>query len=359
MHRSPRPVSDRRAARSVAAALALTAGLAIAPPAARAQPSSTPSKGAVDEASSRFRRGVELYKEGDYRAALIEFRRAYELAPNFNVLYNMGQVHFQLQDYVGALSALERYLSDGGSQVPAARRAEVTKDIEKLKARVAKVEIVANVEGAEITIDDVPSGKTPLAKPVLVSAGRRKITVSKNGWLPATKLVDVAGADSLRVSLELTENQAAGPVPVPVPSPTPGPATSPQPAAPSSSAPGSTPRPPAPKDEPSLTPLIVGWSVTAGLTAGAVVCGALALGASDDLATQRDQAGASRAELDDAESKTTTLALVTDLLAAGAIVAGGVSVYLTASRPSSAESAAATTVRLGVAGTGVRLDGTF
>src|SRR5438105_150249 len=49
-----------------------------------------------DEAAMRFKRGLELYEEQDFPNALIEFRRAYELQPSYKILYNLGQVCFQL-----------------------------------------------------------------------------------------------------------------------------------------------------------------------------------------------------------------------------------------------------------------------
>src|ERR1043165_5818761 len=74
---------------------------------AHAEPASDSS---VKEAGKHFQRGVTLYNEADYRAALVEFKRAYEIAPNSAVLYNIGQTYYQLQNYAAALVALGRYL---------------------------------------------------------------------------------------------------------------------------------------------------------------------------------------------------------------------------------------------------------
>ena len=43
----------------------------------------------VAQASEHFTRGVRLYQEDDFRTALIEFSRAYELAPNPAVLFDL------------------------------------------------------------------------------------------------------------------------------------------------------------------------------------------------------------------------------------------------------------------------------
>ena len=90
-----------------------------------AQPASPEASADTDgkqAAGEHFQRGVDLYNGGDYRAALIAFQRAYEIAPNFGVLYNLGQASAELKDYVSALDAFERYLKEGGDAVPADRR---------------------------------------------------------------------------------------------------------------------------------------------------------------------------------------------------------------------------------------------
>src|ERR1041384_5358063 len=92
----------------------------------RAQPAPSPS--AVAEAGKHFQRGVTMYNEADYRAALVEFRRAYETAPNAAVLYNIGQTYYQLQNYAAALVALGRYLTEAGASAAHRREVEATID---------------------------------------------------------------------------------------------------------------------------------------------------------------------------------------------------------------------------------------
>ncbi|HRI72204.1 MAG TPA: PEGA domain-containing protein, partial [Polyangium sp.] len=174
-----------------------------APPAAAAEP----TKEAKEEASRRFQRGRELFNEGDYRTALVEFRRAYELAPNYVVLYNIGNVQFQLSDYAGALDSFEKYLAQGGANIDPKRKADVDKDIEKLRSRVARVEISTSVPDADVTIDDLPIGKTPFGKSIVLNPGRHRIVAVKEGRVTASQTVDVASGDTPSVKLDLPEKQ--------------------------------------------------------------------------------------------------------------------------------------------------------
>ena len=158
-----------------------------------------------DDASERFRSGVAFYKDRDFPAALVEFKRAYELAPNYRVLFNLGQTARELRDYAGALSAFEQYLREAGPEILTARRKEVQASVEELKRKVGRIKVSTNVDGAEILIDDVSVGVAPLAAPVVVNVGRRKLVATRSGYTPGQRVVDVAGMEEAALTLELTK----------------------------------------------------------------------------------------------------------------------------------------------------------
>jgi hypothetical protein len=339
-----------------ASALALTAPSL---PCMAQQPA--PTKEQTKEAGTRFKKGLDLFKDGDYQAALIEFRRAYELAPNYNVLYNIGQVYFQLQDYPNALTALQRYIAEGGKSIPSSRHADVDRDIEKLLARVANFEIVTTVPDADITIDDIAVGKSPLAKPILVSAGKHKIAISKAGFTATTKIIEIASSETQKVPIDPVKIEVAPPPPPIAPPPETGTVTVP---------PTEPPPPPTPPPPTRSVPW-AGIAITGGLTIGATVMGILALGASSSLATERANPTATRSSLDSAHDKTVAYALVTDILAGGAIIGFGVTLYVglrepkkdsatpPTTAPAPAPATSFTTVRVGMGPGGVQLLGTF
>ncbi|HEY6459174.1 MAG TPA: hypothetical protein VIY73_03455, partial [Polyangiaceae bacterium] len=64
-------------------------------PASASGPAPSSDLSDLTQAREHFGRGVRMYQEDDFRGALIEFSRAYELAPNWAVLYNVGQSHYQ------------------------------------------------------------------------------------------------------------------------------------------------------------------------------------------------------------------------------------------------------------------------
>ncbi len=131
-------------------------GGATAPPTAEAQ----------QQGRDHFARGLARYHEGDFGGALVEFQRAYDVAPSFRILFNLGQTAYELRDYAGAVTAFTRYLTEGADRVPQERRAEVEKSLRDLDQRVGRVEISTNVPGAELSIDGVHVGTSPLSSPV-------------------------------------------------------------------------------------------------------------------------------------------------------------------------------------------------
>lgn len=290
---------------------------AVLPPLSAAADTGAGAAASVDlaakrEAQARFRKGMELYDENDFRGALVEFERAYELAPNFRVLYNIAQVRYQLRDYAGALSAFKQYLADGAAQVDRRRRAEIDREIEKLQGRVAQMSIGASVDGAEILVDDVAVGASPLSGPVLVSAGRRKVTATKPGYSSATRIVDVAGADEVNVQLELVP-VAAKPAPRTLDAPAPKPVVT-----------DAVTPPPARERVPWIA-----WGASGALLVGASVTGVLALRASGELADDRATPNVGRDALDQAQAKTRNLSLATDILGGAALVVGGYAAWRT------------------------------
>jgi hypothetical protein len=283
---------------------ALVAGAILAGALTSSSARAEESDAARAEASARFKRALELFDENNFAAALVELRRAYELTHNYRVLYNIGQVCFQINDYACALEALEGYASAGGAEIPAARTAEVQRDIAILRPRVGRVTITTSVSGVEIAVDDVARGVTPLAGPIALSAGRHRVSATKPGMHPVIRQIDVAGADAVAIDVVLLPVE-------------------------------STPAPAAPptafrSDEPSRWTTLswVGVGAAGVLGAAAIVTGAVAVRQSNDLAdaqyvmTPDEDATSLR-------TRVKTLALVTDVLAVAAIATLGTTLALT------------------------------
>src|SRR4051812_24973181 len=68
-------------------------------PAASDKDSKEAKREAKEEAASHFSKGIDFYKEGNYAAALAEFRAAYKALPSYEVLFNIGLSERRLFKY--------------------------------------------------------------------------------------------------------------------------------------------------------------------------------------------------------------------------------------------------------------------
>ncbi len=308
---------------------------ALAPRAAHAQ-----SNG-VDEGRTRFTRGIDLYKEGNFHAALAEFRAAYAAAPSYRIHYNLGQTLYQLQDYAGAVRAFEQYVREGGDKVEADRKREVDADLEKLRPRVAQISFTVNAQGAEVSIDEEPRGKLG-KEALLVSAGRRRIAVTASGFQTETRVLDVAGTQRLELTFELKPIGGGS----------------------SSATRANTTEYPATHPK-SRTPFYIGLVTTGVLGAGTVVMAIVASSKHADYQKALDVPN-DKQRIDDARSSTKAAALVGDLLGGATALAGGLTilafVLTSGDEPANAASAtppARVVIRPVVGPTAAGLSGTF
>lgn len=295
-----------------------------------AVPAAAQPKDPVEEATVHFKRGAEFYDENDFRGALIEFQRAYELVPSWKILFNIGQVEMELKNYAGALAAYTRYLREGGPDVPASRVSQVNADIERLKGRVGRVTI-RSTDGAEVLVDDLSVGHAPLPEPVMVNAGRHEVKVVLSGHPPQTRVIDVAGQQELTLVLTLaTPTSVAVTADAPVRE--------------------------RPARSPSKVPMLVSWSVTGALAATAGVFAVMTYSRNSKLEDLRNTYPVDKQTLDEQADRRRSAALLADGFAAAALVAGGVSLYLTLTRPTTKEAPRAA---LRVTPTGAALVGHF
>jgi hypothetical protein len=294
---------------------------------------------ALREAGKHFQRGVTLYGETDYRGALVEFKRAYDLAPNPAVLYNIGETEYQLRDYASALTTFERYLQDSGSSD--SHRPEVEANVRELKSRVGRLTITTVPRGAEVSVEDRVLGKN-FENPVLVGVGHLKVSASMPGRATVTQYIDVAAEDDVSVLMQLpvtAPKQASEVVPAGL---------------------VLTDQQSAPARHSSLR--LAGWIVTGVLAAGAVTCGVLALRESGDLKSARNgfnddgtnstYAADKAAELDRLATRTRNFSITADVLGAAAVIVGAVTLF---TGLTSGEDASARQVGVGWGPTGLRV----
>jgi hypothetical protein len=213
---------------------------------------------------------------------------------------------------------------------------------------VGQIKLLVDEVGAEVYLDDILVGHTPVA-PLTVNVGRHRIELRPQQGPPESRLVDAPGEETVVVRIAL-------------------PATKPLPFKPMESmSEQSTSEPTvlvqkdqkdAPKSE-SSSRVWLGWIATGLCAAGAAVFGVMAYRSSKDLGELRQSYPVTREALDSKQRTTRTLDAVADGFAAAALVLGGLSLYFSFDRePKKSESKSQVSVGLSWP-SGVNFSGQF
>jgi hypothetical protein len=261
-----------------------------APAAVFAQETAAQASAREAEAREHYAQGVELYRARRYALALAQFEQAYALHADPRLLFTLGQVQYELEEYARAVLSLRAYLQQASS-IPAERRDLVTSQLATLQEKTGYLAVYVDVPGATISVDGENVGVSPLRR-LLVDIGEHRIGVTHPGYLAAAVQVQVAPGALTQSELTL----------IPLPSAT---------------------------SEVSSTPF---WVATAGLGALAIASGVATMISNQryEEALRTPQNGdplEARAEREDDRSRIETLALVTDVLAAATLVSGGLALY--------------------------------
>jgi hypothetical protein len=308
---------------------------------AQATPQATPTDAQRAEASGRFRRGVELFQEEAYRAALVEFERAYEVAPDFRLLFNIAQTKVQLQEYLGAAQSYEAYLVQGAESLPPERRAQVEEALKALRERVGRISVQVNRDDVDVFIDDQKVGRAPITQALTVNVGRHRVAARGADGANDAQVIDLAGGDIVEVRLNL--------------------------AAPSAATPSATaPAPSAAPDEPlsGMKKGAIGtWAGGGAVLIGGLVAGLLTMSSSDKLDKLLATREVDQKSAEDRRDTTHTLALTTDVLigVGAALVVTGTLLWVL-DKPAdkqTAKSAPLRDVRVGVGAGSLAIHGRF
>lgn len=167
----------------------------------------TPTLGSAQdlppEVSERQVQGEALFEAENYDAALVEFERVYDLLEGYPfqyfVLFNIGQCHERLFHYDQALAYYQRYLDEGGPE--AEDRPTVEATIRALDGLLGTVVVTANVEGAEVWIDDRRVGTAPGS--FRVPSGSHVVEIRSEGHSPARGETTVAARRETAIELLL------------------------------------------------------------------------------------------------------------------------------------------------------------
>lgn len=149
-----------------------------------------PSAAVMAEARRRFIRANELYRQGNYKEALLVYQAALDLYVRPQILYNMAQTYEKLREPDKAAIFFRRYLN---MRPRASDRRAVEDRIARLR-RLAKVDVAVTSfpPGAAIYVGDRESGvrgRTPFS--LKLPLGSQQIILELDGFVPEKREIEV------------------------------------------------------------------------------------------------------------------------------------------------------------------------
>ncbi len=93
--------------------------------------------------------------------------------------------------------------------VAAVGRAELVFELEATEAKPARVTVRSPLPGAEVRVDDVLVGKTPIAEPVTVMPGKRVFEMQRSGYMTTHRTLTLADGVYSGVAFDPDEDESA------------------------------------------------------------------------------------------------------------------------------------------------------
>jgi hypothetical protein len=161
------------------------------------------SESLTGQAKADYDAGRLLFGDDDFAGSLVKFQRAFDHVHDVRLLWNMAVCEKNLRHYARVLRLLERYQREGDQVMSPAHRAEVAEVLATVRSLVSTVHINVQPDEAELLVDEVPAGTTPLREPLWVDLGERRIRIRKLGFKDQVIAQDFAGASELTFDVTL------------------------------------------------------------------------------------------------------------------------------------------------------------
>ena len=145
------------------------------------------------EARRLFERGVELFSEESYPAALASFESSYALRESPVVLFNIAMCQRALFRFPDAIDSFREYLRRWGEGADRERRDEIAQLIEAMGAQLLLLSVNVSITDAEIMVDGELVGRTPLAEPLRLGPGEHVVEARAPGYEATREVVTVTG----------------------------------------------------------------------------------------------------------------------------------------------------------------------
>ncbi|MDI1430159.1 hypothetical protein [Polyangium sorediatum] len=166
-----------------------------------AQPATAPQ---AEEATIRARKlhedGLALYRAEQFSEAHAVFSAAWNLRKQYQIAGVLGDCEMRLGKYKDAAEHLAYYVKEYPQDRPVQYLERARAMLEEAKSHLGTLNIIVDEPGAEVFLDGKLVGVSPLAAPVFVEPGTRRLE-AKRGDVRKTQTVEASAGSMLPVEL--------------------------------------------------------------------------------------------------------------------------------------------------------------
>lgn len=182
-------------------------GLALVPSGAMGQPAD-----GTATARAAFERGIAAVEREQFADAAAAFEESYRLRAVPVVLFNLAGAYDRMGRVRQAMDTYQRYLREAGGSTSPERLAFVATALERLRGRLATVDVVLTPAGAALTVD----GRDETVNPegLRLDPGDRVFAVSAEGFVTHRETLVLRPGERSTLRLSLAPQVAAQPTPV-------------------------------------------------------------------------------------------------------------------------------------------------
>lgn len=138
-----------------------------------------------EEARALFHMGNRHFARGEYGAALKKFRQARALFPSFKIDLNIGSTLNAMGRLTEAAEYYERFLRRARGKASPAIMQAARASLEKLRRRLASIEVFCAVRDAVVLVSGRTVGRTPLEMRIYLKPGKHRLSLKKKGYAPS------------------------------------------------------------------------------------------------------------------------------------------------------------------------------
>jgi hypothetical protein len=156
-----------------------------------------------EKARDKVAEGARMLGAHDFRNALARFDEAYSLYPSPKLHYNRGLALEGLGRRADAFVAFTRFVEEATDPSPDYLK-HARRELERLKTLIGFLDVSTEPVGAEIRVDRLRIGVTPLSSPVPIEPGTHEVSAHAPDSGPdAVQQVTIGQGERLKVNIQV------------------------------------------------------------------------------------------------------------------------------------------------------------